>query len=102
MKNTEQEDAVAMREALLQDEIVRLDADNAEKDRIIAELRQNGSTPSVSKLKIPEETFIVEEVEYRFLVAGFHHKNKFYTAKEALGNLELLAEIVEFGIVTTV
>ena len=48
---------------------------------------------------VPEESFTVEKVEYIFTIPQFRYQGEVVTAKSALQNKELLAELVnmEFG-----
>jgi hypothetical protein len=47
------------------------------------------------KITLPTETFKADGKEYRFIVAVFNLDGKIVTAKEALANKEILAELVD-------
>jgi len=71
-----------------------------ELEKQIDFLKAGGDVEEVKEIAtIPEESFKVDKVEYVFTLPQFEHEKQIITAKSALQNKELLAELVkmEFG-----
>lgn len=71
----------------------------AETEKQLDALNKGGDVSEVKPVpKIPEKTFKVDKVEYKFLVPQFHHNRQLITAEQALAMPDLLKELVEMGV----
>lgn len=83
------EDTVAINEKL-QAQIEELEATVAAGGTVAPEKK-------AEKPKIPEETFTVDKVKYKFSLPAFQYKGERILASEAITNKDLLKELVDIG-----